>query len=47
MAAVRCVPELHYCTDFTNISFGIIGPVLATLKLKYRLVTNILVYQVP
>ena len=30
-------PVLHHRTDYTYISYGIILPILATLKLKYRL----------
>ena len=36
-AAVKHLPVLHHSADYIFISFGIIDPVLVSLKVEYRL----------
>ena len=37
MAAVKRLPALHYSADYVYISFGIIEPIMITLKIEYLL----------
>ena len=37
VAAIKCLPILHYSADCFFISFRVLQPVLATLKIGYRL----------
>ena len=37
VAAIKCLPVLHQSADYTFTSFGIIKPILDTLKIEYLL----------
>ena len=38
VAAVQRLPVLHHSADYILITFGIIEPILLTLKIEYRLI---------